>query len=168
MSDFTAPLAEAQAQDDPHGFGSHLRILKMVLGLVKPLRVLELGAGWFSTPEFLKCDSVAEVTSLETDGEWAERVKEAIDDPRLKLRLVDDVAAEVSRLKLTDFNLIFVDNGQSVGERVEGIRSVLKRQDRPPVVIHDAEYPDYRMVISQLAGEHIVFDHPQHHTAVVW
>lgn len=152
-------------EGDPHGYSSHLRILRMVLALVQPERVLELGAGQYSTPEFLKCESVEHLTSLESDPEWATQMTHAIEDDRLNLQLVEDLPAAVP--SLTGYDLVFVDNGQSVHERVAGIRAVLERP-HPVTVIHDAEVPDYRLMISQLAEDYMVFDHPQHQTAVCW
>jgi len=48
------------------GFSTHLPILKMVIELLKPQRVLELGVGEYSTPHLL--GHASEVTSVETSS----------------------------------------------------------------------------------------------------
>jgi predicted O-methyltransferase YrrM len=159
-------MSELIRDGDPHGFGSHLPVLKMVLALVKPRKVLELGTGYYSTPSFLHCETVKQLVSLETDPEWAGRVEGSVDDTRLDLRSVTDVVKEMP--PLSAFDLVFVDNGQSVHERVDAIRAVLGAASYPVAVVHDAEYPDYRMAIAELAANSMIFDDPQHQTAVCW
>ncbi len=63
------------------------QLLDIVLPL-RPRRVLEWGSGG-STAMFLsRVPSIELLVSIENDAAWYERVREAIDDPRLQLFLV--------------------------------------------------------------------------------
>jgi len=149
--------------DDPGGFGSHLPTLRFLLAVLKPRRVLEIGAGLYSTPEFLEHICVTALDSVEEDAEWRARVKEANPDDRLHLfeRLP-------KQRDLTRYDLIFVDNASTVEGRVAAIKMVLS-QPHPVTVLHDSEYPDYHQVIEELAeGRYISVADPQHSTAICW
>ena len=141
-------------------YASHLPILRMVLGLVKPKRVLELGAGNYSTPCFLECPTVERLVTLETDPEWVPAV-----DPKLTLHIVEDAAEELPDLR--SYDLVFVDNADNAADRERAIRAVLT-QPHPPTVIHDADYPSYRKAITDLAENHWIFTDYFPHTAVAW
>jgi predicted O-methyltransferase YrrM len=144
-------------------YASHLPILKFVLALVKPKEVLELGAGKYSTAEFLACESVERLTSLETNPEWASTVSMATGDDRLDLWTVEDIPAVLPDLR--KFDLVFIDNGNDATERSAAIRAVLSRP-HPVTVIHDAEV--YAGVIHELAENRITFNFDTPYTAVCW
>jgi predicted O-methyltransferase YrrM len=148
--------------DDP--YASHLPVLRLVLALAKPKRVLELGAGEYSTPEFLDCPSLTYLRSIETDPTWAKRVDTTIDGKWFELDVTEDTVEALPR-DLTTYDLIFIDNGHDPGERNRTIRAVLER-DHPVTVIHDAEV--YGGVINELAENRMIFDNLTPHTAVVW
>ena len=87
----------------------HATLIAPLVGLglnFKIRRVLELGAGYNSTPLFLNRDAfreVIELVSLEDDPEWLQRVKERIgDDPRVAF--VDSIPDNLDR-----FDLILID-----------------------------------------------------------
>lgn len=141
-------------------YASHLPTLNFVLALVKPKRVLELGAGLYSTPAFLECPTVERLLSIETDKEWAERVQ----DERLTLRLVDDTVEALPK-DLMAFDLVFIDNADNATDRNRAIRAVLERP-YPVTVIHDAEV--YGGTINELAENRMIFNNLTPYTAVCW
>ena len=143
----------------PDTYASHLPVLQMMLGLVKPKRVLELGCGSHSTPLFLQAG--VKLTSLETDEEWFMKAEGYGD---FDVRLVEDVVESLPLL--TDFDLVFIDNSDNETDREKAIRAVLS-QDHPVTVIHDAEYPLYRAAIEE-AKNYMIFSDLVPHTAVCW
>ena len=140
-------------------YGSHLPVLRTLLAQIQPHNVLEFGAGLHSTPEILRRDEVVRLVSIEPDPGWRRRVAEHCGDRRLVLR------ADL-RYPIGFFDLIFIDNGTSVGERVATIRQVLAAE-HPVTVIHDADVPEYIAAIKESAIYYtIVTTDPP--TAVVW
>ena len=140
-------------------YGSHLPVLRTLLAQIQPHNVLEFGAGLHSTPEILRRDELVRLISVESDPGWRVKVAEHCSDPRLILR---------SDLHVTPdfFDLIFIDNGTSIGERLTTIREILAGE-HPVTVIHDADVTEYATAIKELAIYHtIVATDPP--TAVVW
>ncbi len=134
----------------------------MVLALAKPKRVLELGVGKYSTPEFLGCPSLERLVSLETDKDWARQFQ----DERLTLRLVEDTADAIPTT-LHNYDLVFIDNADNAPDRERAIRTVLRRE-HPVTVIHDAEVPLYFEAIADMAENYIIFNNRLPCTAVCW
>ncbi len=135
-------------------YGSHMSVLRAVLNTHKPKRVLEYGAGLYSTPLFLSRPHVEQLVSVEPDADWRHRIRNANDDPRLHMLAAGD-------FKPSDFDLIFIDNGQDGatplgGERAQTIRDVLSKK-HPIVVVHDAEFPAYATAIEEYAINFSVF-----------
>ena len=143
----------------PDTYASHLPVLQMMLGLVKPKRVLELGSGPHSTPLFLQAG--VKLTSLETDEGWFMKAEGYGD---FDLRLVEDVVESLPLIG--DFDLVFIDNSDNETDREKAIRAVLS-QAHPVTVIHDAEYPLYRAAIEE-AKNYMIFSDLVPHTAVCW
>lgn len=138
-------------------YGSHLPVLKAVTGLLRPKRVLELGAGLHSTPFFLG-QPIEKLVSVETDEEWLTRIFKEFPDPKLCLQ------HDYEHLKLNTFDLIFIDDGKSAAEREFSITWVLE-QKHPPTIVHDAEV--YATLLDELVPEHAVIPtNPA--TAVCW
>jgi len=142
----------------PDEYGSHLSVLAEVLDLHKPKRVLELGAGKYSTPAFLNHLAVEELVSIEPDAIWRERIKAEFASEKLTL------LAQLRR-NPQDFDLVFIDNGTSEAQRLKAIKKVLSRA-HPLVVIHDADVPAYNQAIADLADEFAIYP-PNPHTAVI-
>lgn len=143
---------------DPERYSSHLPILRSVIASVQPKRILEFGAGLHSTPLFVK--SGATVLSIESDPDWRKAIAWECASPNLVLR------PELRTAKAADFDLIFIDDGESAQQREKTIRHVLS-QPHPVVVIHDAEVPEYRQAIEELAISHKTYKtNPD--TCVVW
>lgn len=128
---------------EPDPYASHLPILRAVLAAYKPKRVLELGSGPHSTPLFL--DAGVKLTSLETDDDWFMQAEERGD---FDVRLVENVAESLPAL--TDYDLVFVDDSDTLDDRLATIRAALS-QPHPLTVLHDAEVPEYRAAITELS-----------------
>lgn len=124
-------------------YASHLPVLRRLLGIHKPERVLEYGAGLHSTPLFAAYPTVEKVVSVEPDPEWRQIVALEVADPRLTLRPDANVMPSA-------FDFVFIDCGMCIADRVPVIRAVLASK-HPLVVIHDAEVPAYADAIEELA-----------------
>lgn len=140
-------------------YATHLSVLDK---LDRPKKVLELGAGAYSTPYFL--EHAKSVVSLETSPEWYAWVSDNFENRKLDLRLVEDIPRALEKIDLTKFDLVFVDNGDSAAERGAVIRAVLSKP-HPTVVVHDAEV--YGGLLNELAPGHEVFRDEEPWTAVV-
>lgn len=139
-------------------YASHLDVLKRF----RPKRVLEFGAGNFSTSLFLSRPHVEQLVSIEVDAEWRERVKQSyagVGRGRWDLR------STVGGVDVASFDLVFIDDGKTTADRVNTINWVLSRPGCPKVVIHDAEVPEYRKAIGMRS--HIIYALRTPHTAVV-
>jgi hypothetical protein len=145
---------------DPARYSTHLPILRRVVHSVRPKRVLEFGAGLHSTPLYFRDPQLWNVVCIEPDPEWRQKVAYACDDSRLILR---EAATDVTP---ADFDLIFIDDGECPRERLRTINFVLS-QPHPTVVIHDAEVPEYRHAIEELAISHKTYK-TDPDTCVVW
>jgi hypothetical protein len=116
--------------------------------IIRPQRVLELGCGLYSTPLFLDSNywpSLQHITSIETDGEWLQRVVSLLGhDPRWKPQLVETTVAqwlrsERNNLDIGGYDLIFVDDSTGVPERSETLRALFSINPRCLIVVHDVE-----------------------------
>ncbi len=130
----------------------------MVLALVKPERVLELGAGNYSTPLFASYPTVELVVSVETDERWLPQGE------KITALLVTDTVAFLDNL---DYDLVFIDNADNATDRERAIRAVLSKE-HPPTVIHDAEHPPYHRAIEELSAHRLYFTAALPWTAVCW
>ena len=137
-------------------YASHLPVLKALLDTGTISRVLELGGGLYSTPAFLATSSLEKLTTIENDPEWARKAETA--DDRHEVLLVQGAIAD-NLPPLEDYDLVFIDDSTSAYERARTIRAVLS-QPHPPVVIHDAEVPEYAAAMAECS--------PLPATAVVW
>ena len=130
---------------DDDRYASHVRVLQALPSVIDVRRVLELGAGDYSTRVFLSMPDLEQLTSIENDPEWAERA--ATDDVRHDMRLVSGPIA-LNLPPLEDYDLVFIDDSTSAADRAGTIRAVLS-QPHPPVVIHDCEVAEYAAAIGQ-------------------
>ena len=118
---------------------THIPVL-VALGLTRPIRrVLELGAGWYSTPTFLNrkvFPQLEQLVSVEDDLNWQLKVQRGCPDTRLM------ISGTIP--SLTDpYDLIFVDNSTDLKVRAATIRRVAEETRDVLVVIHDAEDVNY-------------------------
>ena len=140
-------------------YGSHRAVLRALLAQAKPKSVLEFGAGLNSTPEFLARPELERLVSIEPDKEWRRTVARECKDQRLVLR------AKLNESP-SDFDFVFIDDGQNADERVKTINLVLS-PDHPLTVIHDADVAEYQTAIKESAMTYCIIptDPP---TAVCW
>lgn len=132
-------------------FASHLPVLAGLARLVPVRRVLELGAGHYSTPAFLErgafCD-LETLRSVEDDPVWVDKMSEVVrDDPRVDLVTVAKPMNDaVTKLQVGTYDLILVDDSTGQDERVETIRRVADESvgSDALVVIHDYEWEVYQ------------------------
>ena len=162
-----------EAPRSPEAFATHVPILAGLAARFRVERVLELGAGSFSTAVFLDSavfPSLAHLDSIETDTEWARIVAErAGGDPRLTLRTTDEPVAQLVRaLDLTGYDLILVDDSASLHQRRATVEAVAATVPPGPlVVIHDFEVDAYREA-SAVMDHRVVFRRFTPQTAVAW
>ncbi len=126
-------------------YATHLPVLR-ALGRHLPIRsVLEFGAGLYSTCEFLNRGSFPHLDSLvsiEDDAGWRKRMADFIDDPRWICPLVPPIDGLLE--SPVGFDLIFIDDGLQVSERVLTIKAVAEASVPCIVVIHDFEQMAYQ------------------------
>ncbi|MGN6413380.1 hypothetical protein [Flexivirga sp.] len=130
--------------DDP--FATHLPILTAVGVSQRVTSVLELGSGVLSTPAWLDrrlFPHLERLVSYEDDPVWLKEVETAVgSDPRCELRLVDRVRESVPS-DLSEFDVVFIDDSQTVPERSETIAAVAATRPNSIVVNHDFEQRNY-------------------------
>ena len=147
MNAFTVPPREAT---EAIACGTHVSVLKALAAVYKPLRVLELGSGLFSTPLFLDRSIFTDLEFLqvvENDPAWHKVVTDQVgDDPRMDYWLVDgEIAPVVTQLDIAEFDLIFCDDSRSGSERCATIRALAPRVSHSAlVVVHDYEEQQYQ------------------------
>lgn len=131
-------------------WATHLPVLVALARCLSVRRVLEFGAGTYSTPAFLDraaFPNLVKLRSIEDDAEWCETVRKRVhDDPRFELDLVSTpMSGNVATAMSDTYDLIFIDDSQVVDDRARTIREVTLRCDpRSIVVIHDYEVEAYR------------------------
>lgn len=120
--------------NDP--YASHTKVLKRLSKL--PIKkVLELGSGKYSTGLFLDRSVFTQLEHLDTvedDNQWRIYITDTFKDDRL--RVFKTVPED------RDYDLIFVDNGTNIQQRVQGI--LTSYQFDGIIVIHDFEVPEYQ------------------------
>lgn len=140
-------------------YASHLAVLKALKP--KPKKVLEFGGGLHSTKAFLAMKSVTQLVTIETDEAWLKKLEKKFSDKRWTL-----LGPTGTVPKLTDFDLVFVDDGQEAQQRIQTIAFVLS-QKHPRVVIHDVEHVPYLNTIRAFTDDFEVIDVETPWTAVV-
>lgn len=146
-------------------YSTHLPVLEK-LGEVVPLNVvLELGAGQYSSPAL--CAIAKNVVSYETDPGWfASIIKIAPPNLRLWFSSIP-LAQVVATLWINEYDLIFIDDGHSVEERVNTIVAVAVMNPAGLVVMHDYENRTYQ-IASESWERCLVYTQYSPHTAILW
>jgi hypothetical protein len=153
MRRFEARRWAPRSQED---YATHVPVLVGLGDAIIVRRVLELGSGEYSTGVFLDRSifpEVETVDSVETDPAWYSRVTERFGrDGRLSLCLVaGDVAQHVSSYDLTRYDLIMVDDSDTLDARRASIQAVAEAVEPGPLVlVHDAEIEEYRRAAKAL------------------
>ena len=131
-------------------YATHVPILVGVgcsLGIAK---ILEFGAGFYSTLTFLNRTAFPGVTSIctiESDSDWISKVYAAAkDDPRLRIRHVPEpIESILPELDLADYDLVLVDSSTEAERRAALIRQLANQSTGTGlIVIHDFEIDLYR------------------------
>ena len=141
--DRIAPRAE-------NPFATHIPILLALPRLTRIRRVVEFGAGHFSTGIFLNREAYPDLeslVSLENDREWYEQLLSQVEgDARIDFRLTDGAISDaVETVETQTADLVFIDDSTCAVDRSATIRAVLATAERKPlIVIHDFEVPDYQ------------------------
>lgn len=136
-------------------YSTHLPILQAIGRVLGPdiHNVVEFGGGVFSTPTFLNRNIYPALKGLVTyeGGErWRDRISEIVGiDSRLQLK--GHYGADIEAF-CSWADLIFIDDGLNVGQRVSTINRVLEffsmvKRLHCPIVIHDFEVAEYRQVV---------------------
>lgn len=141
-------------------FATHLPVLWALGRALAIQRVLEFGAGQYSTAEFLdrrRFPVVEQVASFEASQGWADRLAAlpGLDDPRLALTVVADTADVAATADLDCFDLIFIDNGKYQDDRSPVIEAIARRRPAALTVIHDFEQGAYQQAAAGF--EHVYF-----------
>jgi hypothetical protein len=134
-------------------YGSHLPVLIAVARLLRPRRLLELGAGLFSTAAFADkalFPTLEGIVSLEDDPKWLRRIEKQLHaNHRVGLKAVRAIPDWVATADLAAHDLIFIDNGRQIAERVSTIRAVLCRaRSDAVIVVHDFQYAPYKDAVT--------------------
>ena len=130
-------------------YATHVPILVGVGCSLRIAKVLEFGAGFYSTLTFLNRSAFPDITSvysIESDSEWISRVYAAAkDDPRLRIRRVPEpIESILAELDLAEYDLVLVDSSTEAPRRAALIRQLARRPSPCLVVIHDFEIDLYK------------------------
>ena len=121
-------------------------------------KVLEFGAGLYSTLTFLDrraFPGVTSVSTIESDLDWISKIKVAAkDDPRLSLRYVPEpIESILPELDLTEYDFVLVDSSTQAERRAALIRQLsLYSTIMGLIVIHDFEIELYRLAAKGFAN----------------
>lgn len=155
-------------------FASHLPVLAGLARLFPVRRVLELGAGHYSTPAFLDRSAFGDLEALrsvEDDPVWVDKLSEVVrDDPRVDLVTVQKPMSEaVAGLRAGDYGLVLVDDSTGQAERIETIRNVAASASGSAalVVIHDYEWKVYQQAAAKFRRR-FAFTALVPNTGVLW
>ncbi len=110
-------------------YATHVPILVGIGCSLKIAKILEFGAGFYSTLTFLNRSVFPDVTSvstIESNSDWISKVYVAAkDDPRLRMRHVPEpIESILSELDLAEYDLVLVDSSTEAARRAALIRKV--------------------------------------------
>jgi hypothetical protein len=135
---------------NPTDYATHVPILVGVGCSLRIAKILEFGAGLYSTLTFLNRTAFRDVTSvstIESDLDWISKIRVAAkDDPRLSITYAPEpIESILPELDLACYDLVLVDSSTVAERRAELIRQ-LSRQSAGAglIVVHDFEIDLYR------------------------
>lgn len=154
-------------------YATHVPILVGIGCSSRIAKVLEFGAGFYSTLTFLNRSVFPDITSvysIESDSDWISRVYVAAkDDPRLKIRRVPEpIESILAELDLAEYDLVLVDSSTEAARRAALIRQLAHRSTGTClVVIHDFEINLYKQAAKGFLNR---VDYPAFNpcTGVLW
>ena len=131
-------------------YATHVPILVGLGCSLGIARILEFGAGFYSTLTFLNRSAfpdVISVSTIESELDWIAKVYGAAkDDPRLRIRHVPEpIESVLPELDLAQYDLILVDSSSEAARRAALIGALADRfTGTCLVVIHDFEIESYK------------------------
>jgi len=131
-------------------YATHVPILVGVGCSLRIAKVLEFGAGFYSTLTFLNRSAFPDITSvcsIESDLDWISRVYAAAkNDPRLRIRHVPEpIESVLAELDPAEYDLVLVDSSTEAPRRAALIRQLARRPTGTClVVVHDFEIDLYK------------------------
>jgi len=131
-------------------FATHLPVLIGLSFAVRLRRVLELGAGVYSTRLFLNravFPTLEVLHSYENHHYWYNQVLPSVQQaPRATLTMCEGpMSTAVSSMSLEDYDLILIDDSQTLQERCHTIQAVATSSKMIKLcVIHDYNNKEYR------------------------
>jgi|SRR5437588_9223072 len=131
-------------------YATHVPVLLGIASAFQIAKILEFGAGFYSTLTFLNplaFPDVLLVDSIESDSEWMSKISNAAaGDPRLRMRLVPEPIEDVlPEIPLDNYDLILVDSSTEASKRASLIEDLAGRQSFSALVaVHDFEIMLYR------------------------
>jgi hypothetical protein len=131
-------------------YATHVPVLVGVGCSLGTAKVLEFGAGFYSTLTFLNRTAFPEVTSvctIESDPDWISKIYVAAkNDPRLRIwHVPEPIESILSELDLADYDLVLVDSSTEAERRAALIRELADQSSGTGlVVIHDFEIDLYK------------------------
>lgn len=132
---------------------TYLPVLQAIGRLLPIQRVLALGCGYYSTPCFLDravFPQLLTLTSFETNYGWWESVRAAVGrDDRSIILFTDWPIEKIVNYssRVDEYDLIFIDNGETMAERTAAIAAVTDHLPSGIIVIHDFEQSEYQQVV---------------------
>ena len=156
-------------------YATHVPVLVGVAAAVQPKRLVEFGAGSFSTLSFLDkaaYPSLERVCSYENDAEWYEEVRRKLpEDSRIDLQYFDgDMYRAVPRADVSSADMIFIDDSPAPTPEVRAmtVKAVSKLcGERPVVVLHDYDILKLRVTAREFEN-FVVFDAFNPQSVVMW
>lgn len=145
-------LASMLVRQSDEAYATHMPILAGLNRIVRPARVLELGSGLCSTPQFLDkavFPTLETLHSIEDNASWADKVEDTIGrDPRCRLLRVPSVPAWAENADITSYDLIFIDDSTAIADRTRTLKAVLaKASPKAAIVVHDFEVRSYQRAV---------------------
>jgi hypothetical protein len=140
-------------------YATHVPVLRFLIEMMRPERILEFGAGEFSTPLLLS--SGAELTSIETSIDWLAKVCHTTSQHIVVHWPCDSVEDYLLDHRLPGFDLAFVDG--PVNSRVPCVQRLFGRSR--VIVIHDSMTRCYGWKRLVVPTPYRRFDYTQLHPA---
>ena len=124
-------------------YATHIPILTYLLHTLKPQNILEYGGGDFSTSLFLDHEtfpSVKQLTTVEDNKDWSDRLNNKFGgNPRWRLAYVNPRDKYDLRIKLNNFDFIFIDDCLLPEDRAKTVDFVIQNTDDATIIVHDFE-----------------------------
>ena len=137
------------------GFGSHLKMFKLIFEYKEVNSMIEFGMGDFSTPFFIE-NVKEEIISIEMQQKsWYDKIHEQFSKSEKWTGISCIGRFDFMKLKIyKEFDLAFVDgHGDSRPECINFISEFV-----PSIVVHDTETLSYRWNLIHLPGDYIRVD----------